>query len=223
MTYFQLFLYLHIAAGTVALTTGTLSMMNRKGGKTHTVTGLIFFWAMVFVFITSVYMSFVKSNWFLFVTGFFSFYMAASGYRSIYLKKVHLGQKPSWVDWMIGGGGVLFAAGMYYLSYRLLTTGNSFGIVPMVFGSICLVFAISDLRKFFKTGLAKTHWINSHAIRMGGAYTATITAFLVVNIRFQPNWIVWVTPSVVMPPIISYTLRKYLHPQRKQVAGAANQ
>lgn len=219
MNYFQVFLYIHIAAGTAALTTGTLSMINRKGGKAHSVTGLIFFWAMVFVFITAVYMSLVKSNWFLFVTGCFSFFMAASGYRSLYLKKLHLGQKPAWVDWLVGGSGILFAGAMYYLAFLFLP-GNSFGIVPAVFGSICLLFAINDLRKFFKKGHLKTQWINSHAIRMGGAYTATLTAFLVVNVRFQPNWILWVLPSAIMPPVISFVLRGYLRPKKKAGTSA---
>jgi uncharacterized membrane protein len=217
MTYFQLFLYLHIAAGTVALTSGSLSMFNRKGGGTHTITGRFFFWAMVFVFITAVYMSLVKSNWFLFVTGCFSFFMAASGYRSLYLKKLHLGQKPGWVDWLVGISGIVFAGAMYFLAYRLLP-GNSFGIVPAVFGSICLLFAINDLRRFFKKEHLKTQWINSHAIRMGGAYTATLTAFLVVNVRFQPNWVLWVLPSVIMPMVISYVLKNYLRPKKKIVA-----
>ena len=210
MTYFQLFLYLHIAAGATALITGTFSMINRKGGKGHTLTGKIFFWAMVFVFITSVYMSIAKSNWFLFVTGFFSFYMAASGYRSLFLKKIHLGQKPGWIDWLIGGCGVLFAAGMYWLAYQLLP-GNSFGIVPVVFGSICLLFAVNDIRQFYKTNIQKTQWVRNHAMRMSGAYTATITAFLVVNIHIQPSWIIWVAPACIIPAVASQLLKKYLH------------
>ncbi len=221
MTYFQLFLYVHIVAGTAALATGTFSMMNRKGGKAHSVTGLIFFWAMVFVFITSVYMSLAKSNWFLFVTGCFSFFMAASGYRSLYLKKLHLGQKPNWVDWLVGSSGVLFAGGMYFLAFRMLPA-NSFGIVPIVFGSICLLFAINDLLKFFRKGHLKTQWISSHAIRMSGAYTATITAFLVVNVKFQPSWIIWVAPSAIMPVIGSIVLKRYLQPKRKVQVSAVS-
>lgn len=217
LTYFKLFLYVHILTGTIALATGSLSMFNRKGGKTHAATGQVFFWAMAVVFLTSVYMSLAKGKWFLFVTGFFSFYLAVSGYRSLYTKKLHAGQKAGWVDWLIGTSGIAFALGMYYLSYTFLPQ-NSFGIVPAIFGSICLFFAVNDLSKFYRKSLPKTQWINSHAIRMGGAYTAALTAFLVVNIQFQPAWVIWLAPTVVMPGIVRYQVKKFLSPRKNPSA-----
>jgi uncharacterized membrane protein len=216
-TYFTIFLYVHVFAGIIALISGSLSMFNRKGGKTHGITGQLFFWSMAIVFITSIYMSLVKEKWFLFVTGFFSFYMAVSGYRSLYVKKLHLGQRPVLVDWLIGISGTAFAMGMYYLATTLLP-GNSFGIVPIAFGTVSLYFAVDDLLKFYRKTLPKTQWINSHAIRMGGAYTATLTAFLVVNVQFKPSWIIWIAPGIVISVIVSYKVKKFLHPKHKENA-----
>jgi hypothetical protein len=208
-TIFQIFLALHIAAGMLALVTGSISLFNRKGGKAHRRTGILFFAGMCGVFVTSIYLSLAKHNWFLLVTGCFSFYMAASGYRSLFLKKLHLGQKAALPDWMIGGGGILFGLGMYALAYWMLPQ-KSFGIVPIVFGSICLVMAIGDLRKFYRRPTKKTHWIVSHGFRMGGAYVAAVTAFLVVNVQMQPVWVPWLLPSVIVPFFIVWQIRKYL-------------
>lgn len=205
-------LWLHIAGGLAALITGTLSMFNRKGSKTHNVTGVIFFSGMCAVFVTSVYMSLVKSNWFLMVTGCFSFYMAASGFRSIFLKKLHLGQRPVFIDWLIGVGGLLFGLGMYGLAAWMLGNGNSFGIVPLVFGTINTVMAAGDMIKFYKRPSKKTHWIISHGVRMGGAYTASVTAFLVVNVHMQPSWVVWLLPTAIVPVFIRQQVQKYLKP-----------
>jgi hypothetical protein len=37
---------------------------------------------------------------------------------------------------------------------------------------------------------------------MMGATIAVITAFLVVNVRFDPGWVVWLAPTVVLTPLI---------------------
>lgn len=214
--YFKLFLYTHILAGSIALLLGSISLFNRKGRGQHTLTGKIFFWAIAVVFVTSVYMSLVRSNWFLFVTGFFSFYLACTGYRSVYLKKMHLGQRPTWVDHLIGGCGVLFGLGMYYLADRQFPV-NSFGIVPIVFGTISIYFGVTDILKFYRPQQSKTKWIQHHGFRMSGAYTATVTAFLVVNIKIEPSWIVWIAPSFIIPALAGAQIRKYLKPGKKEL------
>lgn len=219
LVYFKIFLFVHIAAGTLALLAGSMSLFDRKGAKNHLITGRLFFWGILGVFITSVYMSIAKQNWFLLVTGFFSFYLACTGYRSLYLKKLHLGQRATWIDHVIGGSGILFGLGMYVLAYRLLPQ-NNFGIVPIVFGSISIYFGITDLLKFYRPS-TKTQWITSHGFRMSGAYTATVTAFLVVNIHVEPSWIVWIAPSFIIPVIAGQQIRKYLKPIAKK-AGVRN-
>ena len=35
-----------------------------------------------------------------------------------------------------------------------------------------------------------------------GATIAVVTAFLVVNVRFEPGWIIWLGPTVVLTPLI---------------------
>ena len=55
------------------------------------------------VFVTSIYMSIVKDNIFLLLVGFFSFYLASTGYRILYLKKLGLQPiAPQAVDYLIG-------------------------------------------------------------------------------------------------------------------------
>jgi hypothetical protein len=44
--------------------------------------------------------------------------------------------------------------------------------------------------------------IANHLIRMMGATIAVITAFLVVNVHFDPGWVVWLAPTVVLTPLI---------------------
>ena len=83
---FSCILIVHIAGGTIGLVTGLIGMISPKGKKLHRGAGKIFFLAMALIFVSSIYMSVVKQNWFLFFIGFFSFYLAATGYRILALK-----------------------------------------------------------------------------------------------------------------------------------------
>jgi hypothetical protein len=211
-------LVLHIISGTVALTTGLLSMLNRKGGKVHSITGRIFFWAMTGVFITAVTISIIKNLQFLFLVGFFSYYLACSGYRSLYLKKLHLKQKGTWIDWLIGYAGLIFGIGlMVYSMIGFATHGKLFNIVPAVFGGISIFFAYRDIRQFYERPTDKTHWIVSHGMKMSGAFTATLTAFIVVNIHIQQQWILWVLPAAVIPTLTRFYVKRLLAKKPKQI------
>lgn len=211
-------LVLHVISGTVALGTGFLSMFNRKGGKTHSITGRVFFWAMTSVFITAISISIIKNLQFLFLVGFFSYYLTCSGYRSIYLKKLHLKQKAGWVDWLIGYAGLLFGVGLLIFSFiGFVNHGRLFSIVPAVFGGISVFFAYRDILQFYIRPKEKTHWIVSHGMKMSGAFTAAITAFIVVNIQIQQQWILWILPAAVIPTATSIYIRKLLKKKPKQV------
>jgi hypothetical protein len=217
-TFVTIMLALHIVSGTIALTTGLISMFNRKGGKGHSITGKIFFGAMTGVFITAVAISIVKNLQFLFLVGFFSYYLACSGYRSIFLKKLHLRQKGNWIDWLIGYSGLIFGVGLIILSFiGFANQGKMFNIVPAVFGGISVFFAYRDIRQFYVRPTQKTHWIVSHGLKMSGAFTATLTAFIVVNIQIQQQWILWVLPAAVIPTLTSLYIRKLLEKKPKQV------
>jgi hypothetical protein len=201
----------HVISGTVALTTGLLSMLNRKGGKNHLITGKIFFWGMTGVFITAVTISIAKSLLFLFLVGFFSYYLACSGYRSLYLKKIHQEQKAALIDWVIGYAGLFFGFGLIiYSIIGIPKNGSLFTIVPIIFGVISLLFAYADIRKFYIRPTGKSHWLVSHAMKMSGAFSATVTAFVVVNIQINQQWVLWILPAAIIPTITRFQLKRML-------------
>ena len=68
------FLILHIISGYISLTSGSISMISRKGGKAHKLSGGLFFNAMIGVTISAIYLSIVKDNSFLLHVGIFVFY-----------------------------------------------------------------------------------------------------------------------------------------------------
>ncbi|MCC6636763.1 MAG: DUF2306 domain-containing protein, partial [Ignavibacteriaceae bacterium] len=57
---FKYWLYLHIAAGFLALVVAPVAMVVKKGGNAHRLWGKIFFWSMTVVAISALVMTFIK-------------------------------------------------------------------------------------------------------------------------------------------------------------------
>ena len=214
---FQIVLIIHIICGTFGLTAGTLAMVISKTRQLHKTVGKVFFYSILGVFITSIYMSIVHNNIFLLLVGFFSFYLAATGYRILFLKKLNSAViKPKLLDYLIAATGVLSGIAIIILGIFLFIKGNMFGFVCFNFGFISIWLGYKDAIKFKNLPTEKTHWIKSHALRMAGAYTATVTAFVVVNIQISNGWILWILPSLLIIPITKKILNNFINPKTKK-------
>lgn len=167
---FTAMLVLHIASGLTGLASGTLALFISKKVSLHKKLGNIFFYAMGGVFVSSLYMSLTKGHWFLLCVGVFSFYLAASGKRMLAFKSLRSFEKgPALPDHLLGIGGILSGLGLWVLSILLLIKGNSFGIVPLVFGTLSVFLATRGYRMFWNPPTQKSHWAIAHATRMGGS------------------------------------------------------
>ncbi len=198
----------HILSGSFALIAGPIAMLNQDGGKIHRISGKVYFISMLIIFVTSVVLSLVRSNWFLFMVGIFSCYLVLTGYRALSLKMLHRGQKAAPIDWVILLFSALAGLGLLLLgSWIAVAKGNSFGIVSLVFGAILSWGVIGDYKRFTVAPKEKNHWLLKHIIGMMGGYIATLTAFLVQNVSTEPAFIAWLLPTVIISPIISYTVR----------------
>lgn len=205
-----IFLVIHIISGFAALITGFISMLNRKGGKRHRLTGKIFFTAMTGVFISATIVALIKGLVFLFMVGFFSYYLACSGYRILSLKKLHLSQKPAWIDWIVNGIGILAGSSLMVFSIHWFQTRGAWGTVPLAFGLFCTLSGLQDMRNFFIPPPNKLHWLFTHGIRMGGSFAATLTAFTVVNVNIgNLTWTLWILPGILTGIWIGRILRPY--------------
>ncbi|MBK9760265.1 MAG: hypothetical protein IPO90_09935 [Flavobacteriales bacterium] len=203
-------LRLHGASGALALFVAPMAMFVYKGGLWHRRWGKIFFYSMILVCATAIIMAVaVPRNFWLALVAVFSFHMVASGYRSLYLKKLHEGLKPERLDkWLHGVAGV-FSGGLliWGLSHLFMGVRNTQAILFTTFGFIGMGMVAMNFGKFFKRKHDKREWFFGHITGMLGGYIATVSAFSAVNFGnwfpWMPAWLVWLWPTLIGAPLIA--------------------
>ena len=211
--FFRWLLVLHVLAGGIALVVAPLALMAHKGGDWHRRWGRAFFWSMAAVCFTSVIMGVVhpQSFW-LALVGIFSFHLVASGYRSLYLKRLYQGQRPTWVDHVlhltagfVNGGLIIWGVAHLALGERNLKS-----VLFLLFGTIGMLFVINGIRKFFQQQPDKRTWLYGHISGFLGGYIAAVSAFSAVNLdMIKPTWLQWTWPTILGTPMIIGVIRYY--------------
>lgn len=200
-------LWIHIAAGIVALLTGAIALVT--GGLHHRQAGRTYVVSMGVVVVTVLPLLVLDPSpirVFLTLIAIFSGYLAFSGYRVLSRKRpVDDAGTVDWAAAVFVVGACLILGGW---GVGLLLGGDSFGTVMIVFGVIGLTVGFSDLRAFRDSG-RREPWMIDHLSRMIGAYIATVTAVSAVNFTMISPVVSWLWPTAIGVPLIWYWFRKY--------------
>lgn len=204
--FYAVLLWLHIGAGILTL----LSAAGAMGTKIftlphswHQISGRFFYYAMVVVFVTSVVMTLLRPNLFLFLIAVFSFYLTFIGWRTAINRSGIAGlQERAAVIIMAVTGIGMISTGIYYLVQQY-----DQGITLLVFGGIGLMLSVSQMVRHHHRVTGKSR-ISSHIGHMSGATIAAVTAFLVTNIQTDPEWLAWIAPTIVLTPVSFWLIGK---------------
>ena len=214
----KIILGIHVAAGFTALVVAPLAMMANKGGNWHRRWGKAFFYCMAIVALTAIISGVARPNWLMAMVAVFSFQLVASGYRALYLKKLHEGQRPGLWDKIIMGAATLVNGGLFMWGLIHVMLGHKQGgpIIFLVFGAIGLLFVWRDYQRFYRTSADKREWLYAHMTGFLGGYIATVSAFSAVNLEMiKPIWLQWLWPTVIGSPLIAVWVGYY----RKKFTG----
>ena len=74
-------------------------------------------------------------------------------------------------------------------------------------------YVLLDIRILTGNSTVKQSWMYNHIVRMMGAMIASYTAFLVVNVQIDMQWILWLLPSIIGSIFITIFLKKYTRPK----------
>lgn len=188
-------LFAHIIFGFIALLSGLVAIIVRKGLKAHKLCGKIFFISMLIVALSAIGISLIKDIQFMLHIGIFTLFMDYFGYKAVSKRA----NKISFLDVTI----LLLSA---INAVVMLLTLN---VILVVFACISLFLAVQEalieLKLKQQKKINRKQQLAHHLGMMVGTYTATITAFLVVNIKGNaPYWIVWFLPTLLFVPVIVY-------------------
>lgn len=197
-------LFVHIASGTLALVAGLIASFSQKGRQLHRNSGQVFFYAMLIAGLSAIWLSVLRPSWFLLGIGLFSTYLTVGG--KLVLQRAPLDQLS--IYWRVyTASGLIIAFAMVLITWLIYQKGSGAAIVLGVFATLQLLTVWSDWRHQPDTLVQRR--ISLHLGKMGGAYIATLTAFLVQNVQFLPSLLVWLGPTVIGSILLSRAGRKW--------------
>lgn len=212
-TIIQILLLIHIIFGGLGLVVGSIVFFKKKGDKVHRILGLIFFWSMLLSGLSAISLALIKDKSFLFAVGAMTVYATLSGVRYLKMAKQQENIKPAIADWIISSSVLVCGGWFLYFGIQQFLKGASFGIVFIVFGTLTVLAFRQDLANYRGKSAFKNYALLMHIQRMGAAYIAAFTAFLVVNAHHiplpLPGFVYWLLPAVLFSPILSRWTKKY--------------
>jgi uncharacterized membrane protein len=198
-----LIIYIHVPLGGIALLTGGISLIAKKGNRIHKKSGKIFFYSMLFSAISAFLISIFPNHEspFLFSIGLFSAYFLISGLRSLNYKKKNFELR---TDKIIAY--LIFLTGISMILYPIILY-SKVNIILSIFGTVGIIFGFRDLMLFRDNERLKKNWLKLHLGKMTGGYIAAVSAFFVVN-QILPGIWNWFVPGIVGSGYIAYWMMK---------------
>ena len=196
-------IYIHAAFGGIALLSGLISIIAKKGKIIHKKSGLIFFYSMLISGIIAMIVAVLPKHEspFLFAVGTFSLYFVLTGYRALNFKRKNPNLKTDkWIS------KIMITTGILMIMLPIFLT-ESINIVLVVFAIIGITFSARDLILYRNSERLRKNWLKLHLGKMLGGYISATTAFVVVNELF-PSFYGWFIPGVIGGFIIIYWIRK---------------
>ena len=192
MSVFHVLLAIHVPASGIGLLAGPVSMLARKGGRLHRQAGLVFSKAMGCSVVSAFVLALFIRDKMLLTIAVLTAFLILSGLRSARFRR---GAKPGWSDDAACLVLACFAGWLLWSSLPLRdVTGLFFGA-----GSIALA-----LRQWHLQHATRPDWLLAHIAGMGGAYLATVTAFVVESLGFLPKPVAFIVPTTIGTILITW-------------------
>lgn len=196
----------HGVLGTVVLILGVVVLVLPKGTPRHAQLGRGFYWSMLGSVAVAVPLMVLRNNWFLLLLSVMSFYMLVSGRREI--ARHRAGDIPfSAFDRVFTSVTLVSCLSMVGLGvWRGINQGvGGFAAVLIGLGALGTNMAWEGWKRRDGPPRHRLAWMVDHLGMMIGCFIAAVTAFSAVNlsrIDWLPTAVVWLSPSVLLVPLI---------------------
>ncbi len=206
----SMLLPVHGFFGVCALLAGGVALWARKARGRHTRSGVTFVVLMASAIVVSVPVIVLSKNLFLGGLGSVAAYLLIMGLRLGRFGRPGVG--PTRLDKAIAYSGIGSFSLVIAFGVWVVLSGKWLGIAAAGIGWLGFSSASSHL-KFFATETTDPHaWMPHHGGTMGGAFIASATAFcaaVVTNaLPVIPEFLVWLTPTAVLMPVVNRQVRR---------------
>jgi hypothetical protein len=199
---YQFLLVVHIAGGVLSLSAPLGALAAAKGTHWHVLAGRVFVLGMLVIFVTTLPMTMLKPNAFLFGVAFVSFYLALTGWS----RARHRAAAPVLTDWLSAWFMVLGALIISLWAFPLARAGDSKGGGLLAFAAVGATLAVIDLSAFRAHRYQGQVRIVAHLSRMLAGYGAALAAFTVtaLKVRTSPAFLAFLLPALIIAPVSWY-------------------
>jgi hypothetical protein len=207
-----LILFLHIAGGTLALTSGAAALAFRKGSRPHRLAGHVFFVSMLIMAAIGAIVSPLllspegDPRWFDSLAGGFAFYLAATGWATVRRKAGTAGRFE--IAAFLFAALAAASAALLGLQAASSPTGTLAGYEASgycVFAGLFALAAAFDLKLVLSGGISGTPRISRHVWRMCAALFLAAGAFFFGQQRVMPEFVQG-SPLLAIPPFATLGL-----------------
>jgi len=188
---YKTLLMLHVSSACVGLMAGFMAMMFRKGSGLHGAAGTIFFVSMLGMGGGGATIAaFLRPNAGNVMGGLFVIYLVSTAWIAA--------KRKEWKIGVIDFGSLVFALAIAsahsVFGYQAVVspTGLKDGYPPplyFIFGSIAMLFAVSDFRLIARGGVSGSQRIVRHLWRMSFALLFATASFYPGQARLFPKWL----------------------------------
>ena len=207
----------HVTLGGVAILSGFLGLLSKKGKLVHRTAGKVFVFSMLFMAIAGSFIAYQKPEMITFLAGLFTSYLVLSALVTV---------SHTWL--LISWQGILLAvlsfcigvAGLYYGYQASQSPDNLYDRFPAApyffFGGLALLAAILDLKVFIQKEIIGMQKIARHAWRMSLALLmATSSLFDGPGAKSFPDMLqgssLLLLPQVIVAVLLIYWLIRILY------------
>ncbi|HET9638838.1 MAG TPA: hypothetical protein VFP12_06495 [Allosphingosinicella sp.] len=202
-------LFLHIAAGSVAIVSGSMALAFRKGGRAHVVAGNVFFVSMLVMAsigaLVAPFLLTAQGNPKLFdsAAGFFTCYLVFTSWLTVRRKAGTLGRSEV--------AAFLYAVALA-VAIVLIGTGRDEPTGYYGIGAIIALAAALDLKVILNGGIGGSPRIARHLWRMCLALFVAVGSFFLGQQRVMPEFMqgsLWlsVPPLAVLAAMLFWLLK----------------
>ena len=199
-------LFLHIAAGAVALAAAAVALSTAKGRAHHVRAGRVYAAAMALVCVTALPLAVLGADVVLLLVAVFSFYLVFAGWRFAR----NASGRPRPVDWAAAAVMGVTGLGMWGHGAVLFLRGDSQWVTMAAFGFIAAALSAVDLRYHRASPRPGRQRVARHLTNMLAGTIATVTAVVVVNVHTRPAWLAWILPTLLITPLIAWWNRRVI-------------